>query len=273
MAKSRHIWASEHHASSRKFPKVHRTAEAGDRYERKNGERQMSDTAVTDYDESRVAEQYKECKLQSWRVHLEDFSFQRAIGDVSGLKLVDLACGEGHVTRRIATAGAKDVYGVDVSQRMVELARKEEVAQPLGITYKCEKVGQEMISPQNFDLATAAWLLVYCRNRKELADMCKGVAQWVKPGGRFVTLITTRRLQKPFHAPNTALMVSQFKLKNLQVTRASCSTTLVLQRAAPLELRSTQPSVPFISIITTCRFSLMKKLCETQGLKLLPYVG
>ena len=48
------------------------------------------------------------------------------IGDVAGKSVVDLACGEGFYTRRIRQAGAKRVLGVDLSEGMIELARKQE---------------------------------------------------------------------------------------------------------------------------------------------------
>jgi len=47
------------------------------------------------------------------------------IGDVKGKRVLDLACGEGYITRILATKGAK-VTGVDFSEKLIELARREE---------------------------------------------------------------------------------------------------------------------------------------------------
>ena len=47
---------------------------------------------------------------------------------------------------------------------------------------------------ERFDLATAAWLLVYCKSVAELNEMCKAVANYVKPGGRFLTIITNPQM-------------------------------------------------------------------------------
>ncbi|MFI5913107.1 class I SAM-dependent methyltransferase [Dactylosporangium sp. NPDC051541] len=57
------------------------------------------------------------------------------LGDVRGRGVLDLGCGEGHVSRRLARAGAR-VVGVDPTARLVELARGAEAAEPLGIRYE-----------------------------------------------------------------------------------------------------------------------------------------
>jgi len=44
------------------------------------------------------------------------------IGDVRGLRVLDLACGQGLVSRALAEAGASEVVGVDSSAAMLEIA-------------------------------------------------------------------------------------------------------------------------------------------------------
>ena len=56
------------------------------------------------------------------------------LGDVSGLRLCDLACGQGKATRYLADHGAH-VVGVDVSAKMLEIAGRYESARPRGIIY------------------------------------------------------------------------------------------------------------------------------------------
>ena len=56
------------------------------------------------------------------------------MGDIGGMKICDLACGQGRITRRLARAGA-NVVGVDISERLLEIARREEESEPSGITY------------------------------------------------------------------------------------------------------------------------------------------
>lgn len=46
-----------------------------------------------------------------------------AVGDIRGLRLWDLGCGEGYVSRRLAALGARQVQGFDLSAEMVEAAQ------------------------------------------------------------------------------------------------------------------------------------------------------
>lgn len=47
---------------------------------------------------------------------------RRFLGDVEGLDVLDAGCGTGYLTRRLAERGAR-VVGVDLSERMIEIAR------------------------------------------------------------------------------------------------------------------------------------------------------
>ena len=48
-------------------------------------------------------------------------AFLACLGDVRGVKAIDIACGEGSVTRELARRGA-DMTAVDLSPAMIELA-------------------------------------------------------------------------------------------------------------------------------------------------------
>lgn len=56
------------------------------------------------------------------------------LGDIQGQTICDLGCGQGRIARMLAQAGAQ-VLGVDSSARLIALAQRDEVADPLGITY------------------------------------------------------------------------------------------------------------------------------------------
>ncbi len=143
---------------------------------------------VTDYNENRIAEQYQQAKAQSWRSHAETYSFMNLIGDVEGKRVLDVACGEGHFTRLLRNAGAAEVVGIDISERMIDLARAQEARQPLGIEYRVEDAAA-VVAHADFDLVVAAWLLVYARTQAELAQMCGGLTSRLRSGGRFVTVV------------------------------------------------------------------------------------
>jgi SAM-dependent methyltransferase len=140
---------------------------------------------TTNYDQ--IATQYQESKHAPWREWIERYSLMELIGDATGLSAVDFACGEGYYTRLLRERGAERTLGIDLSPGMIELAREQEGRTPLGIEYRVADAREGMIGEQ-FDLAVAAYLLNYARDRTELAAMCRSLAASVRPGGRFVTV-------------------------------------------------------------------------------------
>ena len=149
---------------------------------------------TTDYDP--IAEQYQRSKQQPWRAHLESYTLLEAIGDPSGLSVLDVACGEGFYTRRIKQQGAGRVTGVDLSPGMIELAQRQEANHQLGIEYLVADARQ-FDPPEKYDLVIAAYLLNYAQTGEELQAMCDGIARCLKPGGRFVTVNSNPSLQFP----------------------------------------------------------------------------
>jgi 2-polyprenyl-3-methyl-5-hydroxy-6-metoxy-1,4-benzoquinol methylase len=142
-----------------------------------------------DYNQGRIAEQYQEAKKQAWRDRVETYSFMNRIGDITGKKVLDVACGEGHFTRLLRRAGAARVVGLDISERMIALAREQEAREPLGIDYVVADA-RSIVDQEDYDIVVSAWLLVYAQDRAQLASMCQGLACRVRPGGRFVTVTT-----------------------------------------------------------------------------------
>lgn len=140
---------------------------------------------TTDY--NAIAEQYRRAKGQSWRTAIEAYTLTGLLGNLTGLNVVDLACGEGFYTRRLQALGVRRVLGVDLSEGMIDLARKEEARAPLGIDYIVGDGRDLQLAPE-FDVAVAAYLLNYARTADELLAMCQGVARCLKPGGRFIAV-------------------------------------------------------------------------------------
>jgi ubiquinone/menaquinone biosynthesis C-methylase UbiE len=149
---------------------------------------------ATDYDP--IAEQYQRSKLQPWRIHVESYTLMALIGDVAGKAVLDVACGEGFYTRRLRQQGAATAVGVDLSEGMIELARQQEAAHPLGIEYRVGDARHLSLAAK-FDLVVAAYLLNYAPNRDELRAMCAGIGGCLKPGGRFVTVNCNPALDFP----------------------------------------------------------------------------
>jgi ubiquinone/menaquinone biosynthesis C-methylase UbiE len=140
---------------------------------------------TTNYDP--IAEQYKRAKQQPWRDHIEAFTLMKLIGDPTGKMVIDIGCGEGFYSRKIRQLGAAKVTGVDLSEKMIGLARASEAQQRLGIDYIVGD-GRDLGLAAGYDLAVAAYFLNYAHDRAELNAMCSGIARCLRPGGRFVTV-------------------------------------------------------------------------------------
>jgi ubiquinone/menaquinone biosynthesis C-methylase UbiE len=105
------------------------------------------------------------------------------IGNTKGQTLLDMACGEGYNTRILARQGA-EVVGIDFSEKMIELAKKEEEKERLGISYHVMDAADLKAFPGNhFDLVTCFMSLQDIRNyRKAISE----AARVLKTRGRFV---------------------------------------------------------------------------------------
>jgi SAM-dependent methyltransferase len=103
------------------------------------------------------------------------------LGPQPGELIVDLGCGDGVLTSRIAEAGAR-VIGLDASEAMVEAARARGVdafvadAQALDLEGQSSRFGQFDAA---FSNAALHWML-------DPDAVASGVFSILKPGGRFV---------------------------------------------------------------------------------------
>jgi ubiquinone/menaquinone biosynthesis C-methylase UbiE len=134
-----------------------------------------------------IADQYRRSRESPLRQFVEAFTLDSLVGDVSGKRVLDLACGDGFYTRRFKAAGADKVVGVDVSSAMIDLAKQQERSDPLGVEYVCAPV-EAMPDLGNFDLVIAAYLLHYAESERHLLDMSGNIAGHLAADGRFVAL-------------------------------------------------------------------------------------
>ncbi len=146
-----------------------------------------------------IAFAYRKCKEQPWRTHIETYTISELAGDVAGLAVLDLACGEGYYARRFARAGAASVTGVDISENMIRLARHEEQRTPLGIEYLVHDAATINLD-RRFDLVLGSYLLCNAKTAHELRALCAAVARCLRPGGRFIA-VNNFAEQAPAHFP------------------------------------------------------------------------
>lgn len=134
-----------------------------------------------------IAQEYKKSKHLPFRLHIEAYTYFHLLGNLVGKSILDLACGEGFYTRQFKLLGAARVIGVEISEKMIELARLEETRQPQDIEYIPGDV-LELGKIGSFDLVVASYLLNYASSREQLLKMCQNIFANLKLGGRFVTM-------------------------------------------------------------------------------------
>jgi toxoflavin synthase len=148
-----------------------------------------------------IAQQYKKSKELPFRLYVEAYTFFNLLGDLGGKSVLDLACGEGFYTRQFKQKGAGRVVGVDISDKMIELARQQQASQQLEIEYIVNDV-LKLGEIDSFDLVVAAYLLNYAQTKEQLLKMCQSIYANLKPGGRFVT-VNNNSEQPPASYPTT----------------------------------------------------------------------
>jgi len=96
----------------------------------------------------------------TFREYFNNPAFLKFIGSLEGKAVLDAGCGEGYNTRILARSGAR-VTGVDISPRMVELARQEEQREPLGIRYEVTSFSElSFFGDASFDVVVSTMALM-----------------------------------------------------------------------------------------------------------------
>ena len=101
--------------------------------------------------------------------------------DVAGRRVLDLGCGAGQLAHHLAERGAAEVTGVDISERMLALARAERSHPRL--TYLREAIEAVTFPPDHFDLVVSSLAIHYVADYRGLM---RRVAGWLSPGGILV---------------------------------------------------------------------------------------
>jgi ubiquinone/menaquinone biosynthesis C-methylase UbiE len=104
------------------------------------------------------------------------------MGDVAGLHICDLACGQGRVARHLADAGAR-VTGIDLSANLLAIAHRHEDAEPRGVSYlRADAANLDALACGVFDGVLCHMALM---DIPDLAPTLDGAARILKPGGWF----------------------------------------------------------------------------------------
>ncbi len=113
------------------------------------------------------------------RNHLNAPAFLEMLPDVTGLRGLDIGCGEGYNTRGFARRGAA-MTAIDISEVFIEYAREAERGEPLGIEYRVASAVELPFGDESFDFATSTMCLM---DVPELSRALSEAHRVLKPGG------------------------------------------------------------------------------------------
>lgn len=141
------------------------------------------------YDDPELFNAYMERRLRSQNANdmLEKPILDELLGDVRGLRILDLGCGEASFGRDLLARGCKAYVGLDGSRNMVEKAR-ETLAGVAGVDGATAEIVHSTMEAweceaASFDLVVTRMALHYL---EDLRATFEQVYRCLAPGGRFV---------------------------------------------------------------------------------------
>lgn len=132
---------------------------------------------------------HSETFSQAWDARQQAL-LRRELGPLGGLRVADVGCGTGRISRFLAREGAATT-GFDFSPATVEAARDEAREAQVEVSFVVADVtsGALPCEPGSFDLALAVGCLaVACRDLDALERCLGAMARATRPGGRVVLL-------------------------------------------------------------------------------------
>jgi SAM-dependent methyltransferase len=131
-----------------------------------------------------------------------------AIGLFDGARIADLACGTGAAALRFAAAGF-EVVGVDRSPHMLERAKRSALDAGLEIDWLLQDL-RDLSLPHEIDFATCLYdSLNYVLRERDLAEIFRRVAGSLRPGGRFIFDLNSRRRLSEGWADETVIAADE----------------------------------------------------------------
>jgi len=116
-----------------------------------------------------------------WERAMEHADLLALLPTPTGQRVLDLGCGVGQLAHYLAEAGAAEVVGVDVSERMLGLARAD-WAHP-NVRYEHASIEEVAFPADRFELVVSSLAFHYV---DDYAGLIERIAGWLVPGGVLV---------------------------------------------------------------------------------------
>lgn len=115
---------------------------------------------------------------------MEEPALRRHLGDVRGLRVADLGCGDAAIGADLLDAGCAEYYGIDASPGMVELARAR--LEGRNATIEVRDLTSFGFPPDRFDLVISRLALHYVADVAPVLAACRAC---LSPGGSIVLTV------------------------------------------------------------------------------------
>jgi 2-polyprenyl-3-methyl-5-hydroxy-6-metoxy-1,4-benzoquinol methylase len=138
---------------------------------------------ISEQDAGNSKRRYDEDSGDPNRRYVIDPSLMKLIGSVEGLKILDAGCGNGYLSRRLASLGAI-VTGVDFTGPFIEFCKQRESENPLGCSYVQASLDDlSIFDAGHFDLVVSNVVMVDVINYQQTF---REINRILKDNGRFI---------------------------------------------------------------------------------------
>lgn len=136
--------------------------------------------------------------------------------EVKSLEVLDIGCGTGGDVNEFAKAGVGKVVGMDASDAMIEVARKNHPSNDYRIK-EAENIGS--FAAGEFNLVTMYYFTYYYLRDKD--QVFRNIFNWLQPGGCFVIHLANREKFDPIlEAASPFVAFSVQKYSKERITRS-----------------------------------------------------
>lgn len=175
-------------------------------------------------------------------------------------RILDVACGTGDFSIAAVRAGVKEVTGIDISEKMLEIGRQK--VRRLGLEKRIDLQGgdseQMVFEDAFFDVVTVAFGV---RNFENLEKGLKEIWRVLKPGGKVIIL----EFSMPLRFPVKQLYTFYF-CHILPFFGGLMSGNKGAYAYLPASVRNFPQGEEFLSILTGCGFGNVSSRRFTFGI-------
>jgi len=129
----------------------------------------------------RYYQERQQKKEFNWNNCIESPEMIRMVGDVKNKRIIDLGCGFGDHAEKFSEQGAREILGLDISKKLIELANEKGLTHAKFIVHDLNK--RFPAKSNHYDIAVSSLTIHYL---KEIDHFFKETHRVLKKGGFFV---------------------------------------------------------------------------------------